>query len=345
MTQNSLLKPALFVVCLVTVVVLCFEIYYRSQGMTIAYDDGPPLWSHTRAMVYEPSEKTIVFIGSSRIKYDLDIATWEHATGIHAVQLAIEGSCPRPVLEDLANDPNFKGRLVIDVTEGLFFNNNPPNQLNPNKDVKYFHEQTPAQEASFALNKVLESGLVVLDKDHLSLNAKLDELELASRPGVFMMPIFPLDFDRCTFERQMYMSPKFLKEPALQNQVKAIWAFFAAGAKMRPPMPDQELDAIFTSVKKNVAKIQARGGQVLFVRTPSSGPYWQGELMGFPRAKYWERLLTTTGCPGIHFKDYPAIDHFECPEFSHLKKADAVVFTKNFIKILKEKGWNVSASN
>jgi len=35
--------------------------------------------------------------------------------------LAIEGSCPRPILEDLANDQNFKGKLIVDVTEGLFF--------------------------------------------------------------------------------------------------------------------------------------------------------------------------------------------------------------------------------
>ena len=37
------------------------------------------------------------------------------------IQLAIEGNSPLPVLEDLAADENFKGNLVVDVTEGLFF--------------------------------------------------------------------------------------------------------------------------------------------------------------------------------------------------------------------------------
>ena len=70
--------------------------------------------------------------------------------------------------------------------------------------------------------------------------------------------------------------------------------------------------------------------------------------MGFPRDKFWNRLLSFTDCPGIHFSDYPAIAHFVCPEWSHLRPQDAIVFTKHFIDILdKDKGWNFSklASN
>ena len=60
----------------------------------------------------------------------------------------------------------------------------------------------------------------------------------------------------------------------------------------------------------------------------------QGENIVFPREKYWDRLLAETQCPGIHFMDYPAIAHFDCPEFSHLQLKDAVTFTKEFVKIL-----------
>ncbi len=78
----------------------------------------------------------------------------------------------------------------------------------------------------------------------------------------------------------------------------------------------------------------------MFVRTPSSGPFKIGEEKGFPRVEYWDKLLQYTNTPGIHYMDYPLIDHFECPEFSHLSKSDAVIFTKEFIRILEtEKGW------
>ena len=201
MPEKPLAKAAILAVALTLLATACWEIYLRNHGVNISYDDGPPLWSDKRAMVYEPSDKTMVFVGSSRIKYDLDIKTWEKLTGLHAVQLAIEGSSPRPVLEDLANDPNFRGRLVVDVTEGSFFSNFPGRNRRPNENLKYYHDRTPAQQVSFHLNRVLESNLVLLDKENFSLNAQLDALEIPSREGVFMMPIFPMDFQRTTFDR------------------------------------------------------------------------------------------------------------------------------------------------
>ncbi len=250
---------------------------------------------------------------------------------------ALEGSSPRPVLDDLANDPHFKGRLVVDVTEGLFFSNFPGNERRPRTNIGYYHDRTPAQRASFQLNKVLESQFVFLDKQNLSLNAQLDAQMIPSRPGVFMMPIFPMDFQRNTFDRQMYMTERFVSDTNLQNRVSGIWHFFGQMAMKAPPMPEAELAAIFQSVKEATDKIRARGGEVLFVRTPSSGPALMGETMGFSRAKFWDHLLAYTGCPGIHFADYPAIDHFVCPEDSHLSPQDAVVFTQHLIKIMQEK--------
>src|SRR5581483_9285896 len=100
------------------------------------------------------------------------------------------------------------------------------------------------------------------------------------------------------------------------------------------------LDSLMNSVKKDIDQIRSRGGQVIFLRTPSTGPFWMGENMGYPRSDYWDRLLTATDCQGIHFTDYPAIANFECPEFSHLKPSDAVIFTRNLVDILqKDKGW------
>lgn len=340
MSENSLAKPAIFMAIMVSIVVIAWEIHLRNNGVKISYDDGPPLWSHKRAMVYEPKDKAVVFIGSSRMKYDLDLPTWVKNTPVHAVQLSIEGSSPRPVLEDLANDTNFKGRLIIDATEGLFFSDR--SNRKPNENIKYYHDRTPAQQASFEINRVLESQFVFLDKDNFSLNAQLDALEIPSRPGVFMMPIFPMDFQQNTFDRQMYMTDKFEKDTNLQNRVSGIWQFFSKMSKGAPPMPDDELNAIFQSVKVAIDKIKARGGEVLFLRPPSSGPALMGEKMAFPREKYWDRLLADTGCPGIHYADYPALDHFVCPEDSHLTRADAAVFTQKIIQILEqEKGWEL----
>lgn len=335
MQEKNLVKSAKFMAAVVVISLILWEAYLRNHGVNIAYDDGPPLWADKRARVYEPSDQTVVFIGSSRIKYDLDIPTWERITGCHAIQLAVEGSSPRPALNDLANDPDFKGRLIVDVTEGLYFSNDEGATA---KNIRYFHERTLAQQASFQLNKALESKLVFLDKDNFSLNAQLDALKIPSREGVFMMPIFPMDFGRTSFERQAYMTNRFLTDSSLQNEVKDIWYFFYGFEQKAPPMPEDELLKVLQFSKDAVDKIRSRGGTVLFVRTPSTN--YPGEASRFPREKFWDRLLEFTNCPGIHYADNPAMSQLVCPELSHLSPQDAATFTQHFIEILaKEKGW------
>ena len=337
--NTPLVKAAVLTLVLVTTTLVSWEFYVRNNDFDPSYDDGPPLWAHTRKMVYEDADKSTVFIGSSRNKFDIDIDTWENATGDHAIQLACVGSTPIPVLENLANDKNFKGKLIIDVTEGLFFSTSPNNSHRPLDAIKYYKEETPAQKASFHLNHLLESQFAFLDKERLSLNAELDNLGIPNRAGVFEPPVFASGFGRSKFNRQDYMTDKFLADTNQQNQQRGIWALFGRMSK-DPPVSGKKLDSILASVKMYTDKIKARGGQIIFVRTPSSGPYLMGESKGFPREKYWDRILAVTGCPGIHFADYPAIAHFECPEFSHLNKSDAIIYTKNFIKILnEEKGW------
>lgn len=339
MQKPSLLKAGILTLVIVLLSLTGWEIWLRSHTNAVSYDDGKELWSDKRAMVYEPADKATVFIGSSRNKYDLDIATWKGLTGDHVIQLSIEGASPLPVLDNLANDKKFKGKMIIDVTEGLFFSTSDFANGEPNTRIDFYKKRTPAQLFSFGVNRILESKLVFLDKDFYSLNALLEKTRIPSRPGVFTMPVFPRDFSLVHFDRQDYMSERFVTDTNLQNQVKGIWDFFRRTIA-EPPATGQKLDSILTTVKNDVDKIKARGGQILFVRTPSSGPYLMGETMGFPRAQYWDRLLAFTNCPGIHFADYPAIAHFQCPEFSHLKPADAIIFTKNLVKILQEeKGW------
>ena len=339
MTAPSLVKAGILTLILVATSVICWEFYLRGKGIETSYYDDPALWSHKRDMVYEPADKATVFIGSSRIKFDLDIETWQNITGDHAIQLACVGSTPIPILEELSNDKNFKGRMIVDVTEGLFFSSAPRNASRPEENMKYYKDQTPAQLVSFQLNHLLESKLVFLDKEWHSLNAQLEDLYISDRPGVYNFHGFPSDFGRVKFNRQEYMTDKFSADTNLQNKVKNIWDGFRKASK-DPPASGAKLDSMLNRAKIAVDKIKARGGQVLFVRTPSSGPFLMGENMGFPREKYWNRLLATSNCPGIHFADYPAIANFVCPELSHLSQPDAIVFTKNFIKILsEEKGW------
>jgi hypothetical protein len=346
MESKHFFKAALLTAFLVIVFIIGWEWRLRSQGMPVSYDEGPPLWSDKRAMVYLPSDEATVFIGASRIKFDLDIPTWEKLTGQKAIQLAIEGECPLPILDDLAADEKFKGKLVVDVTEGLFFTSDPNNLRTPKKHIAFFKKQTPSEKASFQLNHLLESKFVFLDKNYFSLNAFMSQLPVTNRKGVFAMPHdFPIEFSRKNFDRQSWMDDRFVQDTGLRKQVTDLWLFFDSINEEQPPT-GAKLDSLLQAITSDVQKIRSRGGEVLFVRTPSSGHYWPEEQKSFPREKYWDKLLRVTNSPGVHFKDYPAIDHFICPEWSHLSRPQALIFTENFVSILeKDKGWKFPHKN
>src|SRR6266496_1634834 len=147
MSENNFIKAAILTVIITVGCIVSYELWLRQRGYSISYDDDERLWASTRAKVYQPADEATVFVGSSRIKVDLDIPTWKQETGTNAVQLAMVGSNPRPLLHNLAEDKNFKGRLVVDVTEVLFFNNAPPFQERPTKGLNAFNKQTPSEKA------------------------------------------------------------------------------------------------------------------------------------------------------------------------------------------------------
>ncbi len=339
MQPTNLKRAGLFALFISFLAILGWEMHLRNQGNKVSYDDNEALWADKRAMVYKASDKATVFVGSSRIKYDLDIPTWETLTGLEVIQLANVGSNPRLVLKDLASDENFKGKLIVDVTEDVFFSAQAFYDWRTKKKIAYYKDRTPTQRFSFQVDHVLESQFVFLDQDNFSVNAMLDNMHIPSRPGIFPGLFFPMGFTLVDFERQSYMTPEFVADTNQQNAVKAVWAY-SIQRKAGPPMSKDDLDGIFNSVKEDIDKIRSRGGDVLFVRPPSSGLYKEAELKGFPRSAYWDRLLAFTGSKGVHYSDYPATAEMICPEWSHLCPADAVIYTKSLVKALKEeKGW------
>ena len=81
-----------------------------------------------------------------------------------------------------------------------------------------------------------------------------------------------------------------------------------------------------------VERIRARGGEVVFVRPPSSP-----ELRGFEertvsRARGWDTLLAYARVRGVHFDDYPEMQGLVLPENSHLSRACATVFTDAYVR-------------
>jgi hypothetical protein len=343
MQTFPLAKAGLLALALLAGFLIAWEVYLRSRGFENSYNDDEDLWAYHHQQVHQATDANPVMIGSSRIKFGLDLETWRATTGKAPTQLALPGTSPRPILTDLANDPEFKGTVIVGVTEVLFFQPNgsfPEQQAT--KCVKYYPNWSIARQTGFHLNRALESNLIFLDVHRFNLKTLLHQLDLPNRPAVFAEPPFPLKFTTDGFDRQTYITTEFEQDTVLQKKQKDIWMYLFTKAPGEPPS-DSTITSIFQQVKSEVAKITGRGGHVLFVRMPSGGEVLELEKKIVPREKYWDRLLRETGAPGIHFEDYPELSRYECPEWSHLTKADARTFTADFIRVMEQKtGWTVA---
>jgi hypothetical protein len=338
MEKKKMIRAALLSLVLTAVFLLAWEGFWRSKGFIPTYNDDKALWAAKRKEVYQPSGSATVFIGSSRVKFDLDIPTWEELTGEEAVQLALVGTSPLLVLHDLANDEAFNGKLVVDVTEVLFFSQNPALHQSAKEALAYYQKETPAEKASSAINLALESQLTFLEERRFALNTLLNDLPLPNRPGVFQFPAFPKGFEWTTKDRQTYMSEMFLSNPDDVKRQTDIWSFLIMGDPT-PPLAGEALTQTLNEIQTSVDKIRSRGGKVIFIRTPSSGPMEEVEQKAFPRDQYWDRILAVTNSPGIHYEDYPETANYICPEWSHLAPKDVIHYTHQLVKQLGEKGW------
>ena len=139
-----------------------YEWYWRSKGLTISYNDDKVLWARHRRQVYTPSNQATILLGSSRIKFDVDIATWKEETGEKAIELSLPGTPPHLILQHLAKDVNFKGKVIVDVMELQFFAiDRERREKSAREAIEYFDNETPAQKTGAFINHLLESKIVV----------------------------------------------------------------------------------------------------------------------------------------------------------------------------------------
>ena len=348
MQSNSFLKAAILTVVLVAIFTAAWEMYWRSRGFHQTYNDDKILWATKRKEIYRDPVEATVFIGPSRIKFDLDIPTWQKLTGEQPIQLAIVGTSFRLILNDLANDERFAGKLIIDATEFSTFSGVALRDRQATLALEYYKKETPSQDASSAIDHVLESQLVFLEESKFGLNALFYGMHVPDRKGVVVGggAGFPKEFSVCSFGRQSYMTPMFLSSSRLQEIQQNNW--LKRGPWIKKSLADKtirglrgdSLMMVFQDIKKAVDKIRGRGGQVVFVRPPSSGAYKTAEAIVYPRSEYWDKLLTYTNTPGIHYADYRETSNFICPEWSHLSLTDAAIYTKSLALTLQnEKNW------
>jgi len=334
---------ALATILFASLLTFSWELYCRNLGYAPTLNDTKDLWASRRALVDEQPERTVL-IGASRMLFDFDMDVFEKATGERPLQLATVGTNPGPYLEDLANHPSFSGTLIVGVVPGLFFAPGGPPMKSPTDHLKYFRDWSPSQKMGHYLGMFLERRFAFINQEDLTLNQLLLSFKVPNRKKAKFHPELPPYFYTVNEERQGGMTDIASRDIKLQKRIQQIWLpLFTPPPDKKKMGPSEKkaqvkkmADMVLEKTKKNVDKIIARGGKVIFIRLPSTGELRKLENKFTPRAGYWDRILETTQSPGIHFEDYDQLKGFSCPEWSHLSKEDSSEFTKRLMPILSK---------
>lgn len=104
-----------------------------------------------------------------------------------------------------------------------------------------------------------------------------------------------------------------------------------------PPVTDDMRQRVIADTVRDVQRIRARGGEVVFVRPPSSGGFLEEESPTRPSRAHVGRVDRGNWAVGIHWEDYPELQQLEIPEWSHLSRASAAQFTRVYVGQLRSR--------
>jgi hypothetical protein len=315
-----------------------WEVYWRSQGAVPGYYNSNAEWAQQRRRIDTGEGNKTVLVGSSRILFDVQLPVWERVTGERPIQLAIEGTSSVPVLEDLAADPNFNGRLIIGVASDLFFTG----FAFRGDVIPFYHKESPSQRVGNWLSRTFIEPYFAFDDFDFALGAVLKRQPWPPRtndpPHFTVRKLLVQDADR-----NSHLWSKLDTDPEYRELARTIWAQRFDG----PPPPTMDtpeklqkiIDKQIQRAADAVAKLRARGVQMIFVRPPTAGRYLEFDDKVFARERTWDVLLARTATPGIHFKDYPELQGYDLPEWSHISANEVDRFTEALATIVVRDYW------
>jgi hypothetical protein len=296
-----------------------WEGFWRAQGFRPSIEDDMPLWHLARSRVSDQTR--VVFIGSSRIQLGLHPDVFTRETGMIPVNLSIDGNPPYPVLTDLADDPDFSGLVICSILP-RWLAEKTSGESRASKWVRKYYTRTPLSGIDARLS-LLVQGSFVFRYPGLGPEKLVKQFQNGDRPRPAYAPMRPDRF------REARFAPEDVPR-MLASRIK----LERAAMKDAEQISSREFQERLASLNAHVRKIRQRGGDVVFIRMPSSGEIRDLEAAAWPRERYWDVLAESVAARAIHFEDFEGLRHFQCADGSHLDVDQAREFTLQLLKLL-----------
>ncbi len=331
-TRDIPLKPwmrmgaAVFVAVALLLSVWEYEARTRIGLRAGDIDDSPQSWAEQRRLA---DAAPVTIVGDSRILFDTDLQRFQQLTGVRPVQTAIVGTNGRALLETYANDPRFHGLLIVGLADLSYFRPvgvgvGEPYLKNFGKNGK------PSQLTGLWIDRFLQRYLAFMDSDY-RLSRWAPRVDNGWRKGVDSPYEDVWKISEAFDGRQYFMWDRIESRGYLQQHARHAWNLFKG-----PPLPSFIARNVVTRSAEAVRRIRARGGDVIFIRPPSATELRAVEDKRLPRSKGWDLLLAGTHANGIHADDLPQAQNLIIPEWSHLSRKCAAVFTDAYVRRLTE---------
>jgi len=286
-------------------------------------DNSEVAWVKERA---RSEAADVAIVGDSRILFDTDLDRFEALTGARPVQLAIHGTSAMTLLEDVASNENFRGVLIVGLADTMFFQ---PFDGYGEYVRRRGDFTSPSGRISAELDHMLQRRLAFLDSNH-RLSVAAHRLDPDFRPGVEGPKHDIWKVSEVGENRATWLWPRVEFDPEVRARTRWAWK----GFKDKFPYTPQLIAKGQKRAIAAVAKIRARGGEVAFVRPPSAPELRVNEEAQLPKAKGWDALVRNTHAVGVHADDLPQAQNLILPEFSHLNRKCATVFTDAYVRAL-----------
>ena len=310
-----------------------WEMYWRDQGSVPSYRNSSSLWAIERRRIDNGEGDKTVIVGSSRMLFNVQPSAWERESGERPIQLSLEGTSPVGLMEDLAEDDDFTGTLLVGIAPGLFFSGFEYRR----EAFERYEQESPTQWLGQQISMLIEPYLAFYHYD-FAVFTVLERQPFPPRDGVEN----PVDVRRLTVmekDRSTLMWDKLETHPEYAVVAQEIWAH---GFEPIDELDEEEIAEGLESREKQIeravaatAALQEKGADVIFVRNPSEGHYSISEPMFNPRAETWDVLIEKSGALGVHWMDHEELQGFWLPEWSHVAGSQAERYTEALYAVIQ----------
>ena len=287
-------------------------------------DDSPQAWAEQRRLA---DAAPVVIIGDSRILFDTDLDRFQQMTGVRPIQTSIVGTNSRTLLANYSNDPNFHGLLIVGMADLSYFR---PQGVGIGAPyLKNFEKNDkPSQLTGLWIDRWLQKYLAFMDADY-RLSRWAPRFDNGWRKDTDSPYDDVWKISETFAGRQYFMWDQIETNKYLQGHARYAWHGFK-----RPPVSEALADKVIARSAESVRIIRSRGGDVIFIRPPSAPQLRVNEDKALPRSRGFDRLLAGTNAKGIHADDLPQAQNLVLPEWSHLSRKCATVFTDAYVRRL-----------